>query len=198
MSDCLHCSQLSQIKIKCDGYEDVWVKVNLNNIETLVHGLVNRHPNNVIKNFEDAFVSVIKSFKSIQNWVVMGDFSINYDKVTTQQNISDYANHINSAGCEQLINKPTRIGKSSSSIIDHIHANSVLKKHILPIMLYEDISDHLPICAIVQCNPFEKTATRPLRLIISQDNIDLFFEDLSSALSTSEMRTSKNLEHFIT
>ena len=69
------------------------------------------------------------------------------------------------------------------------------KKHVLPIIFCEDISDHLPICAIVKCNPIEKTASRPLRRIISQDNIKLFLEDLSSALNTSEMRNSKNLEH---
>ena len=67
VSDRLTCSQLSQIKIKCNGCEDVWVKVNLNNNETLVLGSVYRHPNNIIKNFEDAFISVIKSFKSNQN-----------------------------------------------------------------------------------------------------------------------------------
>ena len=109
VSDRLTCSQLSQIKIKCNGCEDVWVKVNLHNNETLVLGLVHKHPNDIIKNFEDAFISVIKSFKSKQNYIVMGDFKMNYDRATTQQNISDYANHINSAGCEQLINKPTRV-----------------------------------------------------------------------------------------
>ena len=133
-----------------------------------------------------------------QNCIVMGDFNINYDKATSQQNISDYANHINSAGCEQLINKPTRICQSSSSIIDHIYANSVLKKHVLPIIFYEDISDHLPIRAIVKCNPIEKTASRSLRRIISQDNIELFLKDLSSALNTSETRNCKNLEHLVT
>ena len=51
-----------------------------------------------IKNFEDAFINVIKSFKSDQNHIVMGDININHDKATTQQNISDYVNHISSAG----------------------------------------------------------------------------------------------------
>ena len=141
-SDCLNCHQLSQIKIKCDGCEDVWVNVKLNNSETLVVGSVYRHPNNVIKNFEDAFISVIKSFKSNQNYIVLGDFNINYDKVTTQQSISDYANHINNVGCEQLIDKPTRICQTTGSIIDHIYVNSILKDHAQPIIFYEDISDH--------------------------------------------------------
>ena len=73
-----------------------------------------------------------------------------------------------------------------------------MKKHVLPIIFYKDISDHLPICAIVKCNPIEKTASRLLRRIISQDNIELFLEDLSYALNTSEMRNSKNLEHLAT
>ena len=198
VSDCLNCHQLSQSKIKCDGCEDVWVNVKLNNSETLVVGSVYRHPNNVIKNFEDAFISVIKSFKSNQNYIVLGDFNINYDEVTTQQSISDYANHINNVGCEQLIDKPTRICQTTGSIIDHIYVNSILKDHVQPIIFYEDISDHLPICATIKCKPIEKAANRPYRRKISQENIALFLEDLRTSLNKPKMRSNKNLDDLVT
>ena len=198
VSDCLNCHQLSQIKIICDGCEDVWVNFKLNNSETLVVGSVYRHPNNVIKNFEDAFISVIKSFKSNQNYIVLGDFNINYDKVTTQQSISDYANHINNVGCEQLIDKPTRICQTTGSIIDHICVNSILKDHAQPIIFYEDISDHLPICATIKCKPIEKAANRPFRRKISQENIALFLEDLRTSLNKPKMRNNKNLDDLVT
>ena len=48
------------------------------------------------------------------------------------QNIIDYANHISSIGCAQLINKPTRIGKTSSTIIDHIYANGTFDNQVSP------------------------------------------------------------------
>ena len=39
----------------------------------------------------------------------MGDFNIDYDNSTMSQNIIDYANHISSIGCAQLINKLVKL-----------------------------------------------------------------------------------------
>ena len=129
---------------------------------------------------------------------MLGDFNINYDKVTTQQSISDYANHINNVGCEQLIDKPTRICQTTGSIIDHIYVNSLLKDHVQPIIFHEDISDHLPICATIKCKPIEKAANRPYRRKISQENIALFLEDLRTSLNKPKMRNNKNLDDLVT
>ena len=78
--EALQCQQLSAIKIKVDGCEDVWVELKINNNESLVVGSVYRHPSTNIKGFEDAFVHVIKTFKTNQNYVVLGDFNINYNE----------------------------------------------------------------------------------------------------------------------
>jgi len=83
-----------------------------------------RHPNSEIKSFGDAFVNVIKSFKANKNYIALGDYNINYDRVVSSQNISNYFNHLCSVGCLQLINKPTRVSKTSSSIIDYVYTKS--------------------------------------------------------------------------
>ena len=72
------------------------------------------------------------------------------------QNIIDYANHISSVGCAQLINKPTRIGKISSTIIDQIYANGTFDNQVSPSILCADILDHLPVCAEVKYKPTKK------------------------------------------
>ena len=82
----------------------------------------------------------------------MGNFNINYDSSTMSQNILDYANHISSIGCAQLINKLTRIGKTSSTIIDHIYANGTFDNQVSPIILCADISDHLLVCIYLKLN----------------------------------------------
>ena len=81
MTDKIKYQQPSQIKIKTSGCEDIWVEINLGKKESLVVGSVYRHPHNENKSFEDAFVNVIKSFKANQNYVVLGDYNISYDKV---------------------------------------------------------------------------------------------------------------------
>ena len=62
-SDSLNCIELAQTKLKCDGCENVWVELKLYNNEALIVGSVYRHPNNVIRKFEEAFTGIIKSFK---------------------------------------------------------------------------------------------------------------------------------------
>jgi len=80
-----------------------------------------RHPSIVFKHFEDEFINVIKSFKTNQKYLAWKTSILIMGRLlTTQQNISDYVNHISSIGCTQLINKPTKVSQVSSSIIDHM------------------------------------------------------------------------------
>ena len=102
VTDNIKRQQLSQIKIKTSGCEDVWVEINLEKKESLVVGSVYRHPYNDHKSFEDAFVNVIKSLKANQNYVVLDNCNINYDKAMLSQATADYINHIASLGCIQL------------------------------------------------------------------------------------------------
>ena len=60
----------------------------------------------------------------------MDDFNIHYDKIDTSKTIEDYANHINSVGCVQLINKPTRICATCSSTIDHAYINATCASNV--------------------------------------------------------------------
>ena len=78
VSDDIDCQQLDNVKIKVDGYEDIWLKLNFNRNESLIVGAIYRHPSSKIKFFEDAFVNVIKSINL--NYIALGDFNINYDK----------------------------------------------------------------------------------------------------------------------
>ena len=72
----------------------------------------------------------------------MGDYNVNYDISEKSQNIIDYTNHIDSIGCTQKINKPTRICKTSSRIIDHIYTNASIDNQVSPFILGTNISDH--------------------------------------------------------
>ena len=97
------------------------------------------------------FVYVIEKFCVNQNHIAMGDF--NYDNSKMSQNNIDYTNHIRSKGCAQLIYKPTRIGKTSSTIIEHIYANGSFYNHVSLFIICADILDHLPVCAEVKYKP---------------------------------------------
>ena len=133
VSEKLKCQQLPQIKIKSDSCEDVWIEFQsefqsglslsfsldcLDNQESLIVGAVYRPPNdnkNGFKMFEEAFVKVIKCFKANQKFVEERDLNINYDNINSSQTISNNANHINSVGCSQLVDRPVRISQISGT-----------------------------------------------------------------------------------
>ena len=125
--------------------------------KSLIVGSVYRHPSYNTKPFDDAFVNAIKKFSVNQNHIAMGDFNFNYDNSKMSQNNIDYTNYIRSKGCAQLINKPTRIGKTSSTIIKHIYANGSFHKHVSLFIICADILDHLPVCAEVKYKPTKKS-----------------------------------------
>ena len=159
VADCLSSQQL-QIRINSKDCEDVWVKINLSEFKTLTVGSVYRHPTTDIKYFENAYINVIKSFKANKNYVFLGDFNVNYDELSSIQAIKQYKNHISSVGCTQLINQPTRITQTSSTVIDHIYVNSASVSHVIPTIVSEDISDYLPIFAEFICKQSKKSAKR--------------------------------------
>ena len=139
----LKCRQLQQNKINCEGCEDVWVEIISKT--TVVVGSVYRHPSGVLSEFEEAYLNSLKKIRK-QNYLVLGDFNINYNKLSVApSSIANYANSINLLGCNQIVDKPTRITNSASSIIDHIYANQNLLINIYPRVITYDISDHLPL-----------------------------------------------------
>ena len=70
----------------------------------------------------------------------MENVNTHYSKITSSQNIVNYANHIHSAGGIQLIDKPTCISKTFESIIDQMYTNLILIDQVTPAITYEDIS----------------------------------------------------------
>ena len=105
-------------KNKSKGCEDVRVENIFNKYTLLIVDLVNRHPTYDVIHFKSAVVSLLKNFIASQNYAVLGDININYDKIQHSSAIANYVNHINS-GFAQLIAKLTRITANFSSVIDH-------------------------------------------------------------------------------
>lgn len=75
----------------------------------------------------------------------MGDFNIN----PLKYDCCNFANHffkqLSSSGYMPLITKPTRITKSTATLIDNIFTNNLSRTEQSSGILINDISDHLPI-----------------------------------------------------
>ena len=74
-----------------------------------------------------------------------------------------------------LIQRPTRVTRTSATAIDHILTNRVLENKIQPGIIKTDISDHFPIFIVFKINEtcsLEKT--KFIKRDISNENIDTF------------------------
>ena len=114
-------NEIHSPKLNVGDTEDVWIEIgDRKNNNSIIVGFIYRHPRQNILNFECAFASSIKSFKAKENYLVFDDFNIDCMDSNSTASVSKYVNHINNLGCAQLIDKPTRICNTTSTIIDHI------------------------------------------------------------------------------
>ena len=79
----------------------------------------------------------------------MGDYNINLLNVDIHNLSSEFLNLMYSFAFFPVINKPTRISKNTSSLIDNIFCNDIIKNVLFNGILYTDVSDHLPIFSII-------------------------------------------------
>jgi len=106
-------------------------------------GVIYRHPRENIDEFLDCFYAKIEPLASKnQSLAILGDININDDPSKDSQNISNYRLLLQSIGCSNLINQPTR--PASHTVLDHIITNVSSEKTKAGIVRHY-ISDHLPI-----------------------------------------------------
>ena len=113
-----------------------------------------RHPAANIQNFQDEFCRTISTLAaSKKEYLICGDFNIDLLKYESVNSVTDNMNFLYSEGCYNLIDKPTRITSTSSTLLAHIYTNISDKTLTSGILTY-DVSDHLPIyCSLTQSPP---------------------------------------------
>ena len=122
---------------------------------------------------------ILKTFKSTQGYLVLGDFNIHYHQIGESTAIDNYANHINGIGYTQVITKPTKTCSSCSSVIDHSYINCASLSVASSLFLQEDILDYLPICVTYQCSPSTNTKRSHCHKI-TQVGLEFFLEHLNN------------------
>ena len=125
------------------------------------------------------------------DFYICGDINVDLLKCNNQPMIQKYSDMLFSMGCIPLINMPTRITNHSATLIDHIYTNNV-KYDIQSYILLRDISDHLPVCALIN-NMKTRTVShknffRDTRNFVTEK----FIEDLASNLFDINETTPTN------
>ena len=82
---------------------------------------------------------------------MLGDFIIDLLKHDTHNTTKQFLDTMYSLGLYPLIDKPTRNTHNSTKLINNIFTNE-LRFYLTSGVMFNDISDHLPIFALCECN----------------------------------------------
>lgn len=149
---CMYVSNKVKYKTRKDlciansDYESCFIEIERKNAKNILVGVVYR-AHTSIDNFTSDIDKVFNKMNS-ENKItyVMGDFNIDLLKDDTNRPIHDYIDLIYSYSLIPTIYKPTRITKTTATLIDNILTNSenVQKSAIF----VTDISDHMPTALV--------------------------------------------------
>jgi len=131
--------------------ECVTVELTIKNHTNVVVSCIYRTPGSPIDTFCENLERNLSDVKSIKTIFVCGDFNIDLLKHETHNNTKHFLDTMYSLGLYPLIDKPTRITDNSTTLIDNIFTNE-LRFNLISGIMYNDISDHLPIFALCEYN----------------------------------------------
>ena len=97
---------------------------------------------------------------------LVGDLNINSLDYSRNTHVRDFFNFLFQNDIFPVINRPTRVTKSSATIIDHILTNTLIDSHIQSSIIKSDISDHFAVFSLLKTN-LEQTNIK--KTIIKRD-----------------------------
>ena len=135
--------------IEIEGFENLWVKVKINNKISLIAGVMYRTKNNVpscVRALDNILPEILPMCEYVS---VLGDLNINLFNVGNP--ISEL---FNTFGFEQVINEPTRVTETVSTLLDPIFFSDSEVVQEAGTMCASHISDHkLTYCHIKLSSP---------------------------------------------
>ena len=147
--------------------------------------------------FSESLENSLRTLKKPKlTYYISGDTNINLLQNKTNNNIKNSSDMLFILGCLPLVNFPTYISNTSSTLIDHIYTNNILHKNTTYILLNE-LSDHLPILTLL--HSFENTAKNKCTTHICDTknfNCENFLNDLQEALCNLSCEKSSVDNHF--
>ena len=168
-----------------DNFESIFIEIDkkvFNKTRNLIVGVIYRPPDTDIRKFNDFLdkcLGKIRAEKKLS--YLMGDYNINIMNWEEHIPTQEFVDLLSSHGHLPYITKPTRVTKTSATLIDNIFSNDLENvEYSHSGILYTDISDHFPVFYIDYSCSIEDEDTVVHRRVYSQENIDAFITKLSN------------------
>jgi len=120
--------------------------------------------------------------------VIMGDLNIDLLKYYTHDNTNEFVDQVITNGFIPVILKPTRVDKSSATLIDHIYTN-IIDLPCVSGIITTDVADHFGILYSVKNKPIKPKAEYANKRIFSVKNRQKF-TDLLNNIDFSDIMNS--------
>ena len=97
--------------------EDIWIKLNLKNLNNCIVGTIYRHPHQIMKKFQEKLENTVEYLNDNKDTYYVAD-DLNINLLKTNSKIKNYVDVIYSHGCIPLITHPICITLQSATTID--------------------------------------------------------------------------------
>ena len=176
---------------------------NCGDIESLTKEIISEKTRNTIVSvlyrppnghFEKFLTNIFLNTKdSNKNVYIAGDFNLNLLDHSLNKKVLNYLNLIYQNSFIPTVNKPTRVTRKTSTIIDHILTNLFVNTNFKLLLFKIDISDHFPICFLQPTSrPTEENeVTNITKRVINNKAIELFKQELCKS-SWDDVINNKN------
>ena len=163
--------------------EMLWVEIDKNTIGTsknIIYGCTYRKPGTDITKFHDSLTTILGKINK-ENKIIyhVGDFNIDLLKHATHPPTNDFITINFANNISPLINKQTRITKSTATLIDNIFSNNINSENDIAGIIPTDISDHFSIFTGHHIPSPVKITQNKQKRDYSQKNITKFNTQLS-------------------
>ena len=194
----LNATQRADLSVNDDHIECVFVDISpspLWNVRATI-GVVYRPPNACVSSFFESLTSIMSRAGAERKLCfLMGDLNINLLSTDSNSNADKLTDIIYSHSFRPLIDQPTRITATSSTLIDNILCNDITERQISG-LLQTDISDHFPLFtffATTQRNSALTAEVAATYRLINTDTMNIFNQQLAE-VNWEEVLRSENAQ----
>ena len=159
--------------------EQCYIEIK-NNTEKVIIGTMYRPPSTNISEFINIFDTQIEKINNKGYECIIGlDHNLDLLKQSVHSKTQEFLECILDHNLLPTITKPTRISKTSATLIDNILISKKLQPNYESLIIVDDLSDHLP--CLVKFKNFKPTGTKNfiLKRVINNKVVKNISEDLS-------------------
>jgi len=169
------CQERLDLNFSDDNCENLTIEISIGLRKWLI-SVIYRHPSTPISKFKTRFYDFLEKIDDEnKNCIIFGDFNI--DLVNKTTSVQEYINNVELHNFQQLIEKPTRVFKNSSTLIDHIYFKSDDKDSYHYDVIDNSFSDHSSILFSLKTAHVHLNNRQFIRLF-SQKNLNQFTNSL--------------------